>query len=538
MKKLPIGIQTFSKIREDNYCYVDKTPLIESLLHSGSYFFLSRPRRFGKSLFLDTLKEAFSGNQELFKGLYLKDHWDWNVVYPVIKFDFGSGITKTSSELDEVIHDKLNRIIRTENLEINSINLSEKFKDVILSLEKKYSNRVVILIDEYDKPILDNITDSIIAKQMRDGLRDLYSVIKTSDAHIKFVFITGVSKFSKINLFSGLNNIEDITLNKKYATICGYTESELSVFQDYLVDVNRDELKLWYNGYNFLGDKVYNPFDILLYLRNKEFSNYWFETGNPTFLIDLIYKNKYNLIDIEFVQVTEEEMGSFDVDNIRLEVLLFQTGYLTILEKTKVAAKNIYTLTYPNREVKSSLNSVVLTSLSDHLNSSKIVTKLYKILLSSSLDELKPLFQSFFASIPHDWYRKNQLAGYEAYYASIFYTYFASLGLDVRPEEVTNHGQVDMVVFLENKVFVFEFKVVELTEKGSALQQIKEKKYYEKYLDPSVDDRHSYHQQMGDPQQMGGREIYLIGVEFSKEERNITNFEWDSLIDLQKKADD
>ena len=537
MKKLPIGIQTFSKIREDNYCYVDKTPLIESLLHSGSYFFLSRPRRFGKSLFLDTLKEAFSGNQELFKGLYLEDHWDWNVVYPVIKIDFGGGVYKDPKRLETSIREIFRELIDKEALIIENETIAGIFRELIVELEKKYSNRVVILIDEYDKPILDNITDSLVAKQMRDGLRDLYSVIKTSDAHIKFVFITGVSKFSKINLFSGLNNIEDITLNKKYATICGYTESELSVFQDYLVDVDRDELKLWYNGYNFLGDKVYNPFDILLYLRNKEFSNYWFETGNPTFLIDLIYKNKYNLIDIEFIQVTEEEMGSFDVDNIRLEVLLFQTGYLTILEKTKIAAKNIYTLTYPNREVKSSLNSVVLTSLSDHLNSSKIVTKLYKILLSSSLDELKPLFQSFFASIPHDWYRKNQLAGYEAYYASIFYTYFASLGLDVRPEEVTNHGQVDMVVFLENKVFVFEFKVVELTEKGSALQQIKEKKYYEKYLGPSVDDRHAYqkqewiayHQQMGDPQQMVGREIFLVGVEFSKEERNITNFEWEKL---------
>ncbi len=530
MKKLPIGIQTFSEIIRNNYCYVDKTPILDRLVNNGKYFFLSRPRRFGKSLFLDTLKEAFSGNQDLFKGLYLKDNWDWNVVYPVIKIDFGSGITKTSSELDDVIHDKLNRIIRTENLEINSINLSEKFKDIILTLEKKYSKRVVILIDEYDKPILDNITDSIVAKQMRDGLRDLYSVIKTSDAHIKFVFITGVSKFSKINLFSGLNNIMDISFDSRYATICGYTEKELTVFQEYMENVDRDELKMWYNGYNFLGDKVYNPFDILLYLDSKIYKNYWFETGNPSFLFEIMEKKKYPVPDLCNIYLEESQLSSFDVDSITLENLLFQTGYLTIDRVEKMGTDYYYYLIYPNLEVRKSLTSHILDFLvKEPTIQSRNRKSLLQILTSGSLDSLRSLFQSFFASIPHDWYRKNQLAGYEAYYASIFYTYFASLGLDVRPEEVTNHGQVDMVVFLENKVFVFEFKVVELTEKGSALQQIKEKRYYEKYLDPSVDDRHAYHQQMGDPQQMGGREIYLIGVEFSKEERNITNFEWEKL---------
>ena len=523
MKKLPIGIQTFSEIIENNYCYVDKTPILDRLVNNGKYFFLSRPRRFGKSLFLDTLKEAFSGNQELFKGLYLEDHWDWNVIHPVIKIDFGSGITKTSSELDDVIHDKLNRIIRNENLEIKSLNLSEKFKDIILSLEKKYSRRVVILIDEYDKPILDNITDSILAKQMRDGLRDLYSVVKTSDAHIKFVFITGVSKFSKINLFSGLNNIVDISFDSRYATICGYTEKELNVFQEYMETVDREELKMWYNGYNFLGDKVYNPFDILLYLDSKIFKNYWFETGNPSFLFEIMEKKKYPVPDLCNIYLEESQLSSFDVDSITLENLLFQTGYLTIDRVEKMGTDYYYYLIYPNLEVRKSLTSHILDFLvKEPTIQSRNRKSLLQILSSGSLDSLRSLFQSFFASIPHDWYCKNQLAGYEAYYASIFYTYFASLGLDVRPEEVTNHGQVDMVVFLENKVFVFEFKVVELTEKGSALQQIKEKKYYEKYLDPSVEDR----------------EIYLIGVEFSKEERNITNFEWDSLIDLQKKDDD
>ncbi len=530
MKKLPIGIQTFSEIIKNNYCYVDKTPILDRLVNNGKYFFLSRPRRFGKSLFLDTLKEAFSGNQELFKGLYLEDHWDWNVIHPVIKFDFGGGVIKDPKKLEISIREFFQEMKEREDLTIINETISGIFRELIIELEKKYSRKVVILIDEYDKPILDNITDSILAKQMRDGLRDLYSVIKTSDAHIKFVFITGVSKFSKINLFSGLNNIMDISFDSRYATICGYTEKELTVFQEYMETVDRDELKMWYNGYNFLGDKVYNPFDILLYLDSKIYKNYWFETGNPSFLFEIMEKKKYPVPDLCNIYLEESQLSSFDVDSITLENLLFQTGYLTIDRVEKMGTDYYYYLIYPNLEVRKSLTSHILDFLvKEPTIQSRNRKSLLQILTTGSLNSLRTLFHSFFASIPHDWYRKNQLAGYEAYYASIFYTYFASLGLDVRPEEVTNHGQVDMVVFLENKVFVFEFKVVELTEKGSALEQIKEKKYYEKYLGLSVDDRHPYPQLVGDPQQMGSREIYLIGVEFSKEERNITNFEWERL---------
>ena len=540
MKKLPIGIQTFAKIRdpEDEHYYVDKTKILAELVNSGSYFFLSRPRRFGKSLFLDTLKETFEGNQSLFKGLYLENNWDWTKKYPVIKIDFGTAVIKSPESLREIIHDKLNRILTYESLELKSRSLSEKFKDLILGLESKYSAKVVILIDEYDKPILDNITESETARKMRDELRNFYSVIKGSDAHLKFVFITGVSKFSKVNLFSGLNNLQDITLDERFATICGYTEKDLAIFEDRMEGVNREELKLWYNGYNFLGEKVYNPFDILLFLNRKDFKNYWCETGNPTFLIDLIQKNQYNPISIEKIEVSEEDMGSFDVDHIQLEVLLFQTGYLTILKKERIGVRTIYKLTYPNLEVRSSLNSVILMHLSNDSQNAKIESKLYKILQSGDPSLMKPIFHSFFASIPLDWYRKNKLANYEAYYASIFYCYFASLGLDVRAEDVTNHGQVDMTVFFENKVFVLEFKVIELTEKGSALSQIKQKRYYEKHLNVdrngdfvgtghSVETRHALSLQNPSSGQIQEREIYLIGVEFSREDRNITNLEWE-----------
>ena len=511
VKKLPIGIQTFSKIIEGDYYYVDKTELITELINGGGYYFLSRPRRFGKSLFLDTLKEAFEGNKVLFAGLFLENNWDWNKKHPVIRIDFGGGQLRTAFELDQKITEILNEYSDKFSIQFKNETISGKFRELIMGLEKNFSAKVVILVDEYDKPILDNITNKVVAREMRDGLRNLYSVIKGADAFIKFVFITGVSKFSKINLFSGLNNLQDITLDERYSTICGYTESDLSVFKELLFDVNREELKLWYNGYNFLGDSVYNPFDILLFLSRKEFKNYWFETGNPAFLIDLIRENNYNSILIENVEISEESLGAFDVDNIELEALLFQTGYLTIEKKYKIGTQIHYLLKYPNQEVKASLTEVILKFLTNNNKITKPKSELYRILQTSELSKMKDLFYSFFASIPYDWYRKNTLANYEGYYASIFYCYFAAIGLDVRAEDVTNHGQVDMTVFFENRVYVFEFKVIEMTEAGSALAQIKERRYFEKYISES------------------DKEIYLIGVEFSRDNKNIANYEWEKV---------
>ncbi len=513
VKKLPIGIQTFSKMILENCYYVDKTKLIYDLDKSGSYYFLSRPRRFGKSLFLDTLREAFLGNKELFQGLFLENNWDWSKKHPVIRIDFGTGQLKTPEELKQRITEILNENAESDSISFKSETISGKFRELIIELEKKYSKKVVILVDEYDKPILDNIAKTELAKEMRDGLKDIYSVIKGADAFLKFVFITGVSKFSKINLFSGLNNIEDITLNKNYATICGYTEIELSEFDNELKDVNRDKLKKWYNGYNFRGDAVYNPYDILLFLREKEYKSFWFESGKPKLLIDLIEKNNYNTININNTKLTHISLSSFDVDSIELENLLFQTGYLTIKHTKEMNGNWIYYLKYPNFEVKFSLNDLILNFLTKDIQpkeNNKI--SLYEILQENNLDKLKNLFYSFFASIPNDWYRKNKLANYEGYYASIFYCYFTALGLDVIAEDVTNQGQVDMTVFFEEKVYVFEFKVIEMTDKGTALSQIKEKKYYEKHLSPN-----------------NNLPIYLIGVEFSSENKNITNFEWEKI---------
>jgi len=510
MKKYPIGIQTFQKVVSDNYYYVDKSQFIKSLVDNGMYYFLSRPRRFGKSLFLSTLKEAFLGNREFFKGLYLEDNWNWDESYPVLHLSWGSGVHKSVEDLNIAFNNFANRICREYSLKLGDAGVSGRFFEIIETLHRKFSKPVVILIDEYDKPILDNIEKTETAIEMREALKNIYSVIKDADEYIKFVFITGVSKFSKVSLFSGLNNLKDITLDKRYTDICGYNQLELeSVFAKPLVDVDTQKLKAWYNGYCFNGESVYNPFDVLNFLDTREYRNYWFESATPTFLLKLLEERKYFIPDLQNMEVSDSILGSFDVDAIMLEALLFQTGYLTI-KKTDIVGDNIlYRLNYPNLEVRKSLNDYILKYLSgDMITSTRNQMSVYRILENKDLEKLKSLFTAFFSSIPNNWYRKNKISHYEGYYASIFYCYFTALGLNVIAEDTTNHGRIDMTVKMNGRIFIFEFKVAELTDTNSALKQIKEKKYHEKYTTESD-------------------EIYLIGAVFSSEEKNIVDFGWE-----------
>ncbi|TWI66925.1 PD-(D/E)XK nuclease superfamily protein [Desulfobotulus alkaliphilus] len=513
MKKLPIGISNLKEIAENNYSYADKTKYIKQLADNGKYYFLSRPRRFGKSLFADTLREAFLGNKDLFKGLYLEKNWDWSQRYPVIFLSFGGGVIKSRKELDEKVEEIINEYFKVYGIKPENNSLSGKFRELILRTEEKFSKRVVIIVDEYDKPILDNITDKDKALDVREGLKNIYSVIKDSDAFVQFAFLTGVSKFSKVSLFSGLNNLQDITLDKRYSDICGYTEQELeTVFQERLEGLNREGIKKWYNGYNFSGTSVYNPFDILLFLDTKEFNNFWFETATPAFLIEILKEKKYLIPNLEKLYATEALLGSFDIDFIELETILFQTGYLTIKDSYYLGSRKMYELSFPNHEVKMSLTEFILGYF---ISSPKIQIdsgmKLYRLIEANKIDELKELFYAFFASIPHDWYRKNELSGYEGYYASIFYCYFTSIGLDVRAEDTSNQGRLDMSVRFEDRVYIFEFKVIRLSQnKQSALGQIKEKKYFEKFISDC-------------------KEIYLVGVEFDSENRSITCFEWEKV---------
>ena len=507
-KKLPIGIQTFAKLRDDGHYYVDKTGYAVELAQSGNCYFLSRPRRFGKSLFLDTLKQMFEGKRSLFHGLVADDQWDWSRTHPVIRISFGGGVLKNRAALDERLGELLQDNQDRLGLSCTHTSLSGRFSQLIAQAHAQTGQTAVVLVDEYDKPILDNITDSAVALDMREGLKDIYSVLKDADEHLRFVFITGVSKFSKVSLFSGLNHLKDITLDSRYSAICGYTDADVdSVFAPELPGLDREEIRRWYNGYNWLGEGVYNPFDMLLLFDRREFKPYWFETGTPTFLVKLLAKAETFTPDIGRLVATETLLSTFDVDNIPPEALMFQAGYLTIDHVWRIPGRMEVTLKYPNLEVQASLNDSLLQYLVGNPSTpGPHIGRLYRLLQAQDFTGLKTLFQAFFASIPHDWYRNSPIAQFEGYWASIFYSHFAALGLDIRLEDTTNKGRIDMAVLFNAQVFVFEFKVVELVPQGRALQQIKDMGYADKYRD------------RGEP-------IHLVGVEFSKNDRNIVGFE-------------
>ncbi|WP_211250409.1 ATP-binding protein [Simplicispira psychrophila] len=515
-KKLPIGIQTFREIREDDCYYVDKTGMAVDLVQTGKAYFLSRPRRFGKSLFLDTLKELFEGNRALFTGLAAEPLWDWGTQHPVIRISFGAGVIASRHGLDQVLHQQLSHHETRWALPAAFPDARSRFLDLIERLHAHTGQRVVVLVDEYDKPILDNIDHRAVALEVREGLKDLYSVIKDSDAHIRFAFLTGVSKFSKVSLFSGLNNLTDITLDERYSALCGYTDADVdTVFAPELPGLDRQQIRDWYNGYNWLGTSVYNPFDVLLLFRSREFRPYWFETGTPTFLVKLLAERQFFTPDLARLQSSMALLSAFDVDCIEPEALLFQAGYLTVLERTQpIPGQWVYTLGYPNREVEASLNAALLGGLgAPERTSFEVRLRLIDLLKAGNLPGLKALFEAFFASIPHQWYARNPIDQYEGFYASVFYSYFAALGLDIRLEDSTNKGRIDMAVLFAAQVFVFEFKVVEANSNGSALQQIKDKGYADKY------------RALNQP-------IHLVGVEFSKASRNIVGFGAETLAIL------
>ncbi|OQX07115.1 MAG: hypothetical protein BWK76_25320 [Desulfobulbaceae bacterium A2] len=508
-KKLPIGIQSFRKMREENYYYVDKTPLALQLIEQGTHYFLSRPRRFGKSLFLDTLGELFAGNEELFRGLSCHDTWDWSVRHPVIRISFGGGVLHGREALtrkfEELMRDNAQRLGLTCGYAYDD---RRCFAELIRRADEQTGRRVVILVDEYDKPILDNITSPDIAREMRDGLRDLYSVIKDSDAHVRFALLTGVSKFSKVSIFSGLNNLQDITVDARYSTICGYTEEDVdTVFAPELPGLDRGEIRRWYNGYNWTGESVYNPFDLLLLFNTRQFKPYWFETGTPTFLVDLLTSRGFFTPDLARLHASEMLLSSFDVEQISSEALLWQTGYLTLAGQRRMGTRIEYALGFPNLEVQSALNDALLKGLlADPMAGERAISRLYDMLSANDLAGLRRHTASLFASIPHDWYRNNPIARYEGYYASVFYSHFAALGLDITLEDTTSHGRIDMTVRLNGHIYLFEFKVVELVPEGKALAQLQEKNYAAKYRGE-------------------GLPIHLIGIEFSRESRAVVGFD-------------
>ncbi len=508
---LPIGIQSFRTIREEGYYYVDKTALIHQLVSRGRYYFLSRPRRFGKSLLLDTLHELFAGNEPLFRGLAIHERWNWDDSWPVLRLGFDGEYTR-SGHLEEDIRSQLETIERGAGLGAHSSSSkgAARLRGLLEKMHRSTGKQVVVLVDEYDKPILDTLEDPELAKAHRDALRGFYGVIKGAARHVRFVFLTGISMFSKVSLFSGLNNLWDISLDPSYATLCGYTDGDLDeTFEAELPGLDRDEIRRWYIGYHWRGrEKVYNPFDILLHFDSRELQPYWYRTGSPSFVFPLMMDRRMNTLDLENRVSDADLLSNFDVDDMRTDALLFQTGYLTIAAEERFGPQTLFRLDYPNLEVRYSLNNSLLQHVSaGRADGSSDGRVLCRMLAENDFGGFADRLQSFFAGVPCQWQSRPELARYEAWYAGMLYACFQAIGLEVRVEETSHRGRADMVLLHAGQVFVFEFKMAEDGEDADmamarAMRQIRDRGYAEKY------------RSRGEP-------IHLVGAVFGRSERNL-----------------
>ena len=491
-RQLPIGIQDFQIIREQEFYYVDKTSHIQRLVGQGRYYFMSRPRRFGKSLLVDTLRELFEGNEPLFRGLDIHDHWDWSVRHPVVRLSFG-GKYDNPHDIDGDILDQLEIAEHQAGLEPtqSSVTAPRRLRTLLDRLHRTTGRQAVVLVDEYDKPILDVIDNPEMATANRNYLRGFYGIIKDSARDVRFVFVTGVSMFSRVSLFSGLNNLRNISLDPEFATICGYTDHDLdTVFAPELPGLDRDEIRKRYNGYHWLGEeKLYNPFDLLLLFQTRNFEAHWFETGSPTFLFRMMMEREVSPMELENLTTDIRQISSFDVDDIDIEALLFQTGYLTITTKERDGIQTFYTLDYPNLEVRQSLNQGLLGYLGRQGKEvSDSGKELGRLLAANDFEGFTERLRSFFAGIPYQWQGTNGPARYEAWYAGMLYACFRTIGLDIRVEDSSSRGRADMVLLHGDQVFVFEFKMTDGEDDRDAvaqlaIDQIREKGYADKYRD-------------------------------------------------------
>ncbi|OOC35961.1 ATPase AAA [Thermosipho melanesiensis] len=509
MKKLPIGVQDYREIVEENYVYVDKTKYLYDLMTSGKFYFLSRPRRFGKSLTISTLYYIFKGEKELFRGTYIYDKWDFKE-YPIIKLDMSDNTLSTYEKFLESLHNKFNELYSKHGLQATTDDLPTMFGNLITELNAKYRERVVILIDEYEAPILEHINNKKEAEKIRSFLREFYKKIKTKDEYIKFVFMTGITKFTKTGVFSALNNLNDISLNKKYSQMLGYTQEELEYyFKEHIEETAREigmgkeelieNLKEYYNGFSFDGRRsVYNPFSILRFFEEREFKNYWFESGSPSFLYEYIKGRKVTYEELVKYPVSAMDFTTREIEDANANIFFAQAGYLTFKDVRRYGFEEEYILDYPNIEVRNSFSKLILEA-NYGVEKEKIKEVNREIIKSLEKNDIRRMIEEIkriISSIPYNLHR-----GEERYYHSLIYTIIASAGVNVTAEELTSIGRSDIVIEERGKVYIFEIKIDKGAREG--IRQIKEKRYYEKYV---------------------GKEIYLIGIKISSKERNIEEY--------------
>ncbi len=509
--KLPIGIQDFEKIRKGNYVYVDKTEHIYRLVSEGCYYFLSRPRRFGKSLLLSTLKAFFEGKRELFQGLALSQkNVEW-VTRPVLYLDLNTNAYNDKSVLLDKLVDSLNRWEQEYGLESNDLPLGMRLEKVIEGAYKKTGHRVAILVDEYDKPMLQAIGNTSLQDDFRNILKGFYGALKSMDGCIKFAMLTGVTKFGKVSVFSDLNNLNDISMDAKYYDICGITEQELKDNFSYqieqLASANSlsteqclERLKIMYDGYHFeeTSPGVYNPFSLLNAFSKKKFGSYWFESGTPTYLVKLLQMHDYKLEKLDDIETSASVLNSIDSESTNPVPTIYQSGYLTI--KGYDPEFGLYKLGYPNKEVEEGFLSFLLPYYSayDSVDSPFELQQFVKDVKSGNVEQFIERLRGFFADTPYD-----TMKDVENYYQNVLLILFRLAGFYIKAEYRTSRGRIDLLVESQDYRYVMELKLDKTAEE--ALSQIKTKEY-------------------ALPYSLDAKKTYLIGLNFSSKTRNIDKY--------------
>ena len=507
-KIYPIGIQNFEKIRNDGYLYIDKTALMYQMVKTGSYYFLSRPRRFGKSLLISTLEAYFQGKKELFTGLAVERlEKDW-IKYPILHLDLNIEKYDTPESLDNILEKSLTAWEKLYGAEPSERSFSLRFAGIIERACKQAGQRVVILVDEYDKPMLQAIGNEKLQKQFRDTLKPFYGALKTMDGYIKFAFLTGVTKFGKVSVFSDLNNLDDISMRKDYVEICGVSDQELhenldielhefAETQSLSYDKLCTKLKEYYDGYHFTHNSIgiYNPFSLLNAFKYKEFGSYWFETGTPTYLVKLLKKHHYDLERMAHEETDAQVLNSIDSESTNPIPVIYQSGYLTI--KGYDERFGIYRLGFPNREVEEGFIRFLLPF---YANVNKVespfeVQKFVREVETGDYDSFFHRLQSFFADTTYEVIREQEL-----HYENVLFIVFKLVGFYTKVEYHTNDGRIDLVLQTEKFIYIMEFKLSGTAEE--ALQQINDKRY-------------------ALPFEADGRKLFKIGINFSEKTRNI-----------------